>query len=213
MVIRDFRIQRVARNLGVMPVDGEKDGRIAQNAEVEGVVRVLPDVLAADYDILAHGLLESGMELVAEPRLQYSGHARRAGKQRRQHRIRAAVAGDHQVFIERRLQRARIGGAQDGFGRLDVIGNAHARLRLFGDGEAIVDIAANAEVEVPVTGLDLVFNVEGEFLYVGVTEERVIYSAAGQIVRQQERIKGAPGDGSLETRPAPAHCDGFVSPG
>ena len=57
--------QSVARNFGVMPVDGEKDGRVAKHTEVEGIVRVLPDVLAADRCPLAEGLLQTGMELVA----------------------------------------------------------------------------------------------------------------------------------------------------
>jgi len=31
-------VERVAGNFGVMPVYGEEDGRVAENAEVEGVV-------------------------------------------------------------------------------------------------------------------------------------------------------------------------------
>ena len=166
-------MQRIAGNLGVMPVDGEGDGRVAQHAEVEGVVGVLPDVLAADHDMLAEGLLQAGMELVAEAGLQRSGNAWGAGEQRRQHRIRAAVAGEHQVLVEWRLQSARIGDAQHGAGRLDVVGDAHARLGLVGVGEAVVDIVAQAQVEEPVAGLDLVFDVEGQFLDVGVAEEVV----------------------------------------
>ena len=49
-----------------MPFDGEGDGRRAQHAEVIRVVRVLPDVFAAEDEVLAERLLQPGMELVAE---------------------------------------------------------------------------------------------------------------------------------------------------
>ena len=72
-----------------MPVDGEEDGRVAQDAEVEGVVRVLPDVLAADHGLLAEGLLQSGVKLVAEAGLQRARNTRGAGEQRRKHSVRS----------------------------------------------------------------------------------------------------------------------------
>ena len=114
MVVGDFRIKRIARNLGVMPVDGEEDGGVAQDAEVEGVVGVLPDVLAADHHILADGLLESGMKLVAETGIESSRNTRRAIEQRIEDGIRAASAGEHEILVEGRLQGARIGDAQHG---------------------------------------------------------------------------------------------------
>ncbi len=58
-------MQGEAGNLRVMPVDGEGDGRIAQHGKVEGIVGVLPDVLAADDDVASHGLLQAGVEFVA----------------------------------------------------------------------------------------------------------------------------------------------------
>ncbi len=65
VVTRNLDVQCVAGNLGVVPVDGEGDGRVAEDAEVEGVVGVLPDVLAAEDHVLAEGLLQAGVELVA----------------------------------------------------------------------------------------------------------------------------------------------------
>ncbi len=56
-----------------MPVDGEGDGRVAEDAEVEGVVGVLPDVFAAEHGPLAEGLLEAGMELVAVAGVERAG--------------------------------------------------------------------------------------------------------------------------------------------
>ena len=53
---------------------------------------------------------------------------------------------------------------------LDVIRDAHAGLRLIGVGEAVVNILAQAEIEEPVAGLDLVFGEESQFLDVGVAE-------------------------------------------
>ena len=67
--------QREAGDLGVVPVDREGDRRVAEHAEVEGVVRVLPDVVAADDEVLAEGLLQAGVELVAEAGLERSGDA------------------------------------------------------------------------------------------------------------------------------------------
>ena len=53
-----------------MPIDRERNRRIAEHAEVECVVGVLPDVVAADDEILAKGLLQPGMKLVLESWLQ-----------------------------------------------------------------------------------------------------------------------------------------------
>ena len=104
-------MQRVAGNLGVMPVDGEGDGRVAQHAEVEGVVRVLPDVFAAEDHVFAEGLLQAGMKLVAEARAQGVLKHPECNEQRRKHGVGASLAGEHQVFVERRFQRARVGDA------------------------------------------------------------------------------------------------------
>src|SRR5271155_1063337 len=67
--VRDIRAEREARDLGVMPVNGKGDGRIAQDTEVEGVVGVLPNVVSTEYEVLPRRLLEARMELIAEPRL------------------------------------------------------------------------------------------------------------------------------------------------
>ena len=61
-------VQGIAGNLGVVPVDGEGDGSVAEHAEVECVVGVLPDVFAAEDEVFAEGLLEAGMEFVADSR-------------------------------------------------------------------------------------------------------------------------------------------------
>ena len=68
-----------------MPLDREKDRRIAQYAEVVGAVRVLPDVFAVDHQELSYGLLQTGMEFVAKAGVQWRRGARRAAQKRVQH--------------------------------------------------------------------------------------------------------------------------------
>ena len=109
--IGDLDVEGVARNLRVVPVDGEGDGRIAEDAEVEGVVGVLPDVLAAEDSVFAQGLLQTGVKLVAEAGGEGTGDAGTARQQRVQHRIGAAAAGKDEVFVEGRLEGACVGDA------------------------------------------------------------------------------------------------------
>src|SRR5712664_1754138 len=54
----------VTRNLGVVPHDRKRDWSIAQNAEVVGVVRVLPKIFGIYHQILSECLLETSMELI-----------------------------------------------------------------------------------------------------------------------------------------------------
>jgi hypothetical protein len=65
MELGNFKMQRVAGDLGVMPVDGESYRSVTQDAEVEGVVSVLPDVFTAENQVFAESLLQAGVELVA----------------------------------------------------------------------------------------------------------------------------------------------------
>ena len=171
--VRHIGTQGEAGDLGVVPVDGEGDGRVAEDAEVEGVVGVLPDVVAADDEVLAEGLLETGVKLVAEAGLQGSGDARRAEQQRRENVTPASLAGEHEVLVEGSFERAGVGDAKNGVGLLDGVGDADAGLGLAGDGEAVVEVAAHAEIEEPVAGFDLVLGVESQLFDVGVAEEVV----------------------------------------
>src|SRR5579859_5134934 len=95
-----------------MPVDGEGDRSIAEHAEIEGVVRVFPDVVAAEYQVFPKSLLQTGMKFVAKAWLLDSRDTGGAKQQRSQHRIRASVTGEHQIFVEWSLQRASIGDAK-----------------------------------------------------------------------------------------------------
>ncbi len=57
VIIRYVGANREAGNLRVVPRDRERDRRGAQDAEIVGVVRVFPDVLAIDDEILPESLL------------------------------------------------------------------------------------------------------------------------------------------------------------
>ncbi len=69
------------------------------------------------------------------------------------HRDLAAGAGNNQVFVERSFHCAGIRNAQHGVRGLDVVGDAEARFRLFGAGDAVVYIAAQPEVEGPIVSV------------------------------------------------------------
>ena len=49
MEVRHAHAAGKSRNLGIVPRDREKDGRVAEDAEIVAVVRVLPDVLAREH--------------------------------------------------------------------------------------------------------------------------------------------------------------------
>ena len=55
---------RKSRNLGSVPRNREKDGGVAEYAEIVCIVGVLPDVLAGEDQIPAKRLLETGVELI-----------------------------------------------------------------------------------------------------------------------------------------------------
>ena len=63
--IRDAGADRVAGNLGAAPFDRECDGRAAYDAEIVGVVGVLPDVLGVHDQVSSEGLLQADVKFVA----------------------------------------------------------------------------------------------------------------------------------------------------
>ena len=79
MVDRHAGAQREAGNLGVVPLNREGDRRVAQHAEVVGVMRVLPDIFAIDDQEFAKGLLQASMEFIAIAGNQSRQRSRGAG--------------------------------------------------------------------------------------------------------------------------------------
>ena len=119
-------------NFGVVPLDRERDRRVAENAEVVAVVSIFPDILAIEHHMLPESLLQSGMEFIAK-----AGISGVVGLDDAQPRsgfstIEASEAGKNQILIERRFQRPRIGNAKDGVALLDVVGDAKPRFGLLG---------------------------------------------------------------------------------
>ena len=181
-------MQGIAGNLRIVPVDGEGNWRVAEDAEVESVVRVLPDVFAADDDALAECLFQACVKFVAEARLLGRRDTGRAIEQRRQDGAGAAGTRQHQVFVEGRLKGAGIGDAQHGRAGLDVVGNSQPGLGLPGSGEPVVEVLAKTEVEEPVSGLDLVFEVERSLFHVGAAIKGIQATAARQVIRGEYRL-------------------------
>ena len=73
-----------------------------------------------------------------------------AGKKRIQHAVAAADAGKDQVLVEGSFEHARVGDAQNRVGLLDVVGDAQAGFGFPVGAEAVIEVAAQAEIERPV---------------------------------------------------------------
>ena len=82
MDLRHAYAPRISGNLRIVPFNGVSDRRVAENAEVEAVVRVLRDPLAGKDQVLAESLLQAGVELFAKANAQRIGYGRGAEKQR-----------------------------------------------------------------------------------------------------------------------------------
>src|ERR1019366_9886612 len=55
-----------------------------------------------------------------------------------------------------------------------------------GAGEAIVDILAQSQIEVPIAGLNLVFDIERQLLHISVAKVCVISATARNVVGSQD---------------------------
>src|SRR5580698_1381747 len=170
MKVGHIRTQRIARDLRIVPVDRKGDRSVTQNTEVKGVVGIFPDVIPAEDEVLAKSLLEAGMEFVAETRFQSSRHPGRTDEKRREHSIRTSGTRQHEILVERRLQSAGIGNAQHGVRTFEAVSDTHTRFRLARYREAVVQITADTDVEEPVTSLDLILDIHGQFLDIGVAK-------------------------------------------
>src|ERR1019366_1493263 len=191
MQVRYAQATRFSRNLGVVPLDREGERSVAEYSEIVAIVGVLRDPLSRKDQVVPESLLDAHVEFIAKTRTQRVPHrrVRRTGQQRIQHRIAAPDAGENQIFVEGRFQRAGVGGAKNCARLFDVVGDSETGFGLAGNGEAIVKIASHPKVERPVPGRDYVLNVESEFLYVGMTVEREQASTARQVVGKQGWIE------------------------
>ena len=175
MRLGNIGAKREARDLRVIPFDGEGDRRCTQDAEVVGVVGVLPDVVSAEDEVFAEGLLEAGMELVAEAGVEGRGRALAERlEDGLEHGVGATVGGENKVLVEGSLHGSCVGGSEYSVGPFEVVGEADTRLGLTLNGEAVVKVATNTDVEEPVARRDLVLSVEGELLDVRLAMPRVV---------------------------------------
>src|SRR5208337_5582186 len=156
----------VSRNLGIVPSDRKEDGRRRQRAEIVAGVRVLPNVIPAHDGIAPERLLQASVELIAIARCVGFLHA--WDKVRNNSEI-APFAGQDKIFIERTLQRSRIGNAQHRVGPLNVVSGSETRLGLTRNDQAVVQIAANSQVERPVSLGDRILQVKGQLFYIRMT--------------------------------------------
>ena len=132
-------------------------------------MRVLPDVLAGKDCEAPEGLLDASVEFIAPAGTERRRRVVSAAEQRVQHRRSAADAGEHQIFVKGGLECAGVGNPQNGVGGLDVVGRAEARLRFPVRGEAVVEVAAQTEIERPASFGDRVLKVDAELFDIGMT--------------------------------------------
>ena len=130
VIVRHAGANRKARDLRAGPLDGKRERRAAEHAEVIGPVRVLPHVFRVHHQVPPKSLLEAGVELIAASRNQ---RHRIAGVDRRHdrvhHRVVASQARKSQVLVERCFHRTGIGSPDHRVGGLDVVCDAEARLQ------------------------------------------------------------------------------------
>src|SRR3981081_2135242 len=151
-----------------MPFNREGERGASEYSEVVSIVRVFPDVLTGEYQVPAKRLLQASMKFIAPAGAERSDRICRTDQKRVQHRVCASGAGKDQVFIEWGFQYARIRNAKDGVRPLHVISNAEAGFGFLVRREAVVQIAAQAQIHGPISLGDCVLHVEGEQLNVGV---------------------------------------------
>src|ERR1700733_6816214 len=108
VIVRKVSVQHKARSLRVVPIDGEEDGRIAEDGEIERAVRVLPDVVSAYHEVLPKALLEAGVKFIPVSR-RHDVRSPLAVEQRSQDIARATFARQHKVLVERTLERSSVG--------------------------------------------------------------------------------------------------------
>src|SRR5277367_5950568 len=113
------------------------------------------------------------MEFIAPTRTEWGDVGAAAGKKRIQHRVAAPYVGKHQVFVKRTLHRSCVRNAENGVGALDVVRHAETRFSFSVRRKSVVEIAAQSEIQRPVSFGDRILDVKTKFLDVGVAVKRV----------------------------------------
>src|SRR5579859_5843521 len=173
--------------LGIVPGNGKGNRGVEKNAEVVGVMCVLPEVIGIQQQPFADGLLKSSVELVAKAwtygrlgiRSKYIGRKPSLSCSARQ----------KQIFVERSLHRPRISHTPHGAGFLDVVGDTGAGLGLdFGD-QSIIKVSANAQVEEEITRPDGIHRIKRILVDVVPAIEGKLRAAPAEVEGQQSRTE------------------------
>src|SRR5579885_514029 len=103
-----------SRDLRSLPLDGKRNRRCTENAEVVSIVRVLPDVLTGNDEVFPKRLLNASVEFIAPARTERGNTWRRTKQERIQYWIAASLIGKHQVLVEGGFQYASVRDAKNG---------------------------------------------------------------------------------------------------
>src|ERR1700684_2323715 len=107
MKVRHREADRISGNLRGGPLDRISDRRIAEYAEVESLVSVLPDIFAVQNQVFAKRLRKADMELIAvagaERRCRHALASGDKALEGDDGRLETSQAGQHQVLVERRF--------------------------------------------------------------------------------------------------------------
>ena len=170
MIIGHAHADRRPVNLRALPCNGKKYRRVGERREVVRVVRKLPQVVGVHHRELSKRLLKAGIELVslARPNWRLQAHA---ADHVEDDRVTRSQACQNQVLIERGLQNTRIGNPKNRICLLDVVGKAHARLRLTIMDDSAIQVLSKSHIEGPIAHVDCVLQVEPELLNVRMAAE------------------------------------------
>src|SRR6185369_15200532 len=86
-------------------------------------------------------------------------------------------------------EESSVRSAQNGSGRLDVVGDANTRLERGALRESVVIVGAQAEIEIEIAPADAVLNVAGFLLDVGAALERKRHSATAEVDCKQRGLE------------------------
>src|SRR5581483_2368109 len=95
MEIRNAHAPGESRDLRALPLDGKRNRRCTENAEVVSIVRVLPDVLTGNDEVFPKRLLNASVEFIAPARTERGNTWRRTKQERIQYWIAASLIGKH----------------------------------------------------------------------------------------------------------------------
>ena len=85
-------------------------------------------------------------------------------EQRVEYGVAASCAGEHEVLVKWSFENASVGSAKDGVGPLDVVCDAYARLGFLVCAQAVVEVAAQPEIDGPIAAGDRILQVEASAL-------------------------------------------------